>query len=105
MEDPDSGYTIDQHLSADRPGGARARERRAPMDLHQAELARDAAATGRGAHAPTECCLPAEGAARRAATGARARRTRGRRPAFPILLAETAPGRMSCAANGQMFRI
>jgi hypothetical protein len=26
-------------------------------------------------------------------------------PRFPILLAETAPGRMSCAANGQMFRI
>jgi 50S ribosomal protein L16 3-hydroxylase len=26
-------------------------------------------------------------------------------PRFPILVAETAPGRMSCAANGHMFRI
>jgi 50S ribosomal protein L16 3-hydroxylase len=26
-------------------------------------------------------------------------------PRFPILLAETAPGRMSCAANGYMFRV
>jgi hypothetical protein len=26
-------------------------------------------------------------------------------PRFPILLAETAPGQLSCAANGQMFRI
>jgi 50S ribosomal protein L16 3-hydroxylase len=105
LEEVDSGYSIDQHLP---PTGAAALELasvghgRVLSQLNSSE-ARQRAIEAHMRRLSAVCLQKVPRKAPRRPP--EPDEVVAVDPRFPILLAETAPGRMTCAANGQMFRI